>query len=177
MVFLAGRGAGTLCRAFPPGSDREREVFQPGQGGTEQTLRLSDLLGTIQRAQRPFPDLLGYGQGWDFPVLPLCSETREGLGCVLGAPFASHKFTSPSCQAAVSRSLLAAERRANPPQALQSSTCSQFSGQAIIFDWRKGIFLGSRNSCAPAQQQTQELGNIQHFGTAKVPNHGAASVS
>lgn len=74
---------------------RQGEAFQPGmpcgragtrQGGTEQIPRLSALVETVQRAQSPFPALLGA------VARPgLVQPTREGLGgcCMLGMVFVS----------------------------------------------------------------------------------------
>lgn len=122
------------------------EAFQLGipcgragtrQGVTEHIPRLSALVETVQRAQSPFPALLGavarpgLSQAW-----PLCradvQPTREGLGACC-----------PSCHPAVPRCLLTAERRAKPPRHCRAAPALQLSGQAIIFDWRKGKFLGS----------------------------------
>lgn len=171
------RGADAFCRPLPRGiapdqSGRGISAWTPPprrrargtrtrQGGTDQTRRLLALVDTVQRAQRPFPDLPeGCGRTSAFPGLAPAQRRRaacHGGGCTprphpltalqpLGdwepAAFRGQRAVSshcigqinePSHQPAVSRCFLTAERRAKPPQALQSSASSQLLRQATIF--------------------------------------------
>lgn len=139
------------------------EAFQPGipcgragtrQGATEHIPRLSALMETVQRAQSPFPALPGavarpgLSQAW-----PLCradvQPTREGLRacCLLGMAVVSslcithvHEPILPPC---CPQMFADSRKEGEAPRHCRAAPALQLSGQAIIFDWRKGKFLGS----------------------------------